>query len=95
MAQGPLDWPTLYKVYEIVRDSFGGQAALVRHAPWTTKAEITAFAGSANRPDVSGEGARHARLGGDPPRRTMSLHEGREFIGRLARHWIDDRLSGR
>ncbi len=85
----PLGWVELYKVYEVVRDHAGGDKGMQGEG-WTTRAEISAFTGSANRPDVSGDGARHARATGDtPPKRTMGLSEGQAFIRKLARVWMD------
>jgi hypothetical protein len=37
----------------------------------------------------SEQGARHARLKGDPPRRTMTLGEARRLIGALVTRWLD------
>lgn len=93
MSAGDLDWSRLYKVYEIVRESYGGEAALISAEPGVTKAQVGAFTGSANRPDVSGPTARHARMAGAPPRRSMSLQEGRDFIRKLMRLWMDSKLS--
>jgi hypothetical protein len=92
MAGGPLDWPRLYKAYEVIRGSYGNERKLLAAAPWTTKTEVSAFTGSANRPDVSGEGARHARFPGAAPKHTMTLEQGQQFILRLLRHWMDSKL---
>jgi hypothetical protein len=48
-----------------------------------------AFTSSANRPDVGGLSARHARVDGGPPKRTMTELQARDFIGRLLRAWMD------
>jgi hypothetical protein len=32
---------------------------------------------------------RHARLKGDPPKRTMTLGEARQLIGALVMRWLD------
>jgi hypothetical protein len=37
----------------------------------------------------NGDLARHARLKGDLPRRTMTLGEARQLIGSLVRRWLD------
>lgn len=80
-------WVELYKVYEIVRDNIRPDAMVDKG--WSTEQEKRAFTGSANRPDTSGSDARHARMSGKPPERTMSLQEARRFIGNLVVHWID------
>jgi hypothetical protein len=54
-----------------------------------TKDEISAFTCSANRPDVGGLGARHARINGGLPKQTMTELQAREFIGRLLCAWMD------
>jgi hypothetical protein len=76
-----LDWFDLYKVYEIVRDNVGGEAAL-SGKDWLPKRDIKAFTVSANRPDISGDQARHARSSGPPPKRTrpMTLSEAQQMI---------------
>jgi hypothetical protein len=83
----PLNWIELYKVYEVVRDSV--KPTPLDRSGLATRDEISAFTGSANRPDVSGPDARHARMGGGPPQRQMSLGEARDFISRLAKAWMD------
>ncbi len=87
MGQVPFGWQELYKVFEIVRDD--ASIRTIAKLGWATHAEIDAFTASANRPDVSGAAARHARMSGGPPRRQMSEAEARSFIGRLVSAWID------
>lgn len=87
-ASTNLGWVDLYKVYEIVRHHVGGEKSLLTY-PWVSKAEISAFTGSANRPDVSGDSARHARTSGRAPARTMTLTEGQEFIRNIVIAWLD------
>lgn len=82
---GVLGWVDLWKVFEVVRASAGGATALVAKG-LASKPEIGAFGASANLPSVSGKGARHARMEGQPTA-TMSLAEGREFDRRLVRTW--------
>lgn len=75
-------WVELYKVYEIIRDDVRPDKIETRG--WATGTEISAFTASANRSDVSGTGARHARQSGGPPKRTMTINDGRQFIASLA-----------
>jgi hypothetical protein len=82
-----LSWDQLYKVHEIIRvavkpDSITGYG-------WVDDATDSAFRASANRADVSGDDARHARNSGVPPTRTMSLGEARSFIGDLVTKWLN------
>jgi hypothetical protein len=83
----PLGWVELFKVFEIVRDAV--KPARLDRSGLATKEQVSAFTASANRPDVSGQEARHARMGGGPPQRMMTVSEGHEFIGNLVRAWID------
>jgi hypothetical protein len=96
---GPtLDWFDLYKVYEIVGDHVASgpdpakrqsrQNALI-NTGWVSKEDLSAFTGSADRPDVSGDAARHARMPGDPPKRTMSIEDARLMIAVLVRRWLE------
>ena len=62
----PLNWIDLRKVYEIIEHPIG-ERTLVRRG-WATRRQIKAFGSSANRPDVSGKDARHARVSGNPPK---------------------------
>ena len=54
-----------------------------------TRDQISTFRASANRSEVSGDLARHARLKGDPPTQTMTLAEARQLIGALVTRWLD------
>jgi hypothetical protein len=82
------DWSDLYKVFEIVRDNVGGQRALEQQG-WVSRNEIDVFKASANRKEVSGDQARHARWRGSSPRRTMTLVEGRQMIGVMVTAWME------
>ncbi len=83
---GSVDWVDLYKIFEIVRDAV--KPTHLDRTAWVTKDDLHAFTGSANLPSVSGEQARHARMPGTP-RRSMTIDQGREFIGRLMTGWLD------
>jgi hypothetical protein len=79
------DWIDLWKVFEVVRDAVPG----LEHKGWISKADLSAFRASANRPDVSGADARHARMPASPPKRTMTVGEARALIGVLVAAWLD------
>ncbi len=93
----PLDWFTLYKVFEIVRDNVGGQQELI-NSGWKSRKksrqELSAFTASANLPHVSGDTARHARPNSGSPQHTMTPDEARRYISGLVRAWLDS-LSSR
>ena len=88
----PLGWMELYKIYEVVREAV--KPRRITELGWWRKSEESAFTGSANRPDVSGLEARHARVPGDAPRSRISLVEGRAQISRLVTLWIDSLVDG-
>jgi hypothetical protein len=79
------DWSEFYKIHEILLDNVPG----FYQRGWVTRDQISAFTASANRREVSGELARHARWKGDPPKRTMTLVEARQLIGSLVVTWLD------
>ena len=82
-----LGWFELYKLYEIVTHEVD-----VVVAGWTSKADMKAFTASANRHDVSGVEARHARNSGAPPRRTMTISEATDYMTAVARAWMESLL---
>jgi hypothetical protein len=86
-----LDWATLWKAYEIVRDAVGGKDAAVVATGWVTEDDIVNFGHAANEPSASGSAARHARRRpwNKQPTRILSIEEGRQFIRDLARRWLD------
>ena len=90
-ATGPLDWANLFKIVEIIKwDVKGartGSKEIVSRG-WATPAQLSAFGASANREDVSGDAARHARLPGDVPTNVMTLDEGRSFVQGLVQAWL-------
>ena len=87
----PLGFVELFKVHEIIVNST--KPKKIHKLGWATKSDDSAFTGSANRPDVSGRAARHARLPGLPPKRTMTLAEGRSYVSDLATIWLDSLAS--
>lgn len=86
LGQDEPGWVELYKVHEIVQANLGGPR--LKRLPDIAAHEHDAFGASANLPSVSGRAARHARMAGYP-KRTMTLPEARDFIGRLVTAWMD------
>lgn len=87
MGQGVrLGWAEMYKVYEIVRDN--ARPSTIADVGWASSAECKAFGAAANRPDVSGPNARHARMSGGPPQHRMTEEEGRHFISKIVTAWL-------
>jgi hypothetical protein len=83
----PLGWIELWKVYEIIRESI--RPGTIVGLGWVTQADLDSFKESANREDVSGSEARHARRPGQPQHRKMPLDEGRSVFSALVTKWLD------
>ena len=88
MAASGLDWSDLYKVFEIIRHVVGDEDT-IKASGWASHREINTFSESADRREISGSDARHARLPGSPSGRAMSLREARDFMFDLAKKWLD------
>lgn len=91
-SEAILSWSDLFKIYEIICHSVGGESIL-RKESWVGRAGLSrgtlrAFTTAANRPSVE-DGTRHARRKGNAPKVGMSLPEGRGAIARLVRGWLD------
>jgi len=83
----PLGWDDLWKLFEIIREAVKPDTIIT--LGWTTAADLESFKESANRKDVSGDGARHARRPGQPQHRKMPITEGRSFVSDLLIKWLD------
>jgi hypothetical protein len=83
----PLGFSELYKVHEIIRDAINRKK--IPELGWASRADDSAFTASANRADVSGSDARHARNSGPTPTRTMTLAEARSFVSGLVAKWLE------
>jgi hypothetical protein len=85
---GDLDWVNLFRIYELVRDA--PKPASIVKMGWTTENKESAFTASANRPDVSGDDARHAVAPNTKlPNATMTLAEGQDWIRNLVSKWSE------
>ena len=83
----PLGWVELYKVFEIVRAA--GALGIARKAAGLTDADLKLFTHTANHPEASGDGGRHARNKEQPPKNPMPIEQARDLISRLVRAWLD------
>lgn len=88
----PPSWVTLYKVYEVISNDVGGQSTLVDRG-WAPKTRISTFTESACRPEISGDEARHARLGGKASGWTMTIGEAQDFVRELSHAWADEKMA--
>jgi hypothetical protein len=89
-----LTWQTLYKILEIISHDVGSQQGVRDHG-WTSMAQLKEFTRAADHPEVSGREARHARMRGSSPKRSMTLDEGRALIQTLFRSWVDWIVAGK
>jgi hypothetical protein len=87
LGQGSQDWVNLYRILDYIGHDCGGKAKIV-DLGLATKDDLDRFGASANRVEVSGDGARHGPLTGAPPTRTMTLPEGQRFVVSVVEHWI-------
>jgi hypothetical protein len=78
----------LYKAFEVVRDTVGGQPRLeaLELAP---QRDCERFTRSANDPAISGIFARHSQKPTTPISDPMDEHQAREFVRALLERWID------
>lgn len=87
----PLDFFTLFKVYEIVRDEVSRGGIITQG--WATDEELRTFTESSNRHEISGRAARHARLSGQPSGRAMSLGQAQTLVLRIANRFLFHRAE--
>lgn len=81
------DWHHLSNVLDSIEEAVGGERALKQRG-WAAAGDIDRFTGTVNNAKTLGPGARHGRLGWDPPATTMNLPEAQDLIGLLLRRWI-------
>jgi hypothetical protein len=79
------EWIELFKVFEIINDHAEGCV----NRGWLSRNQVSVFKASANRKEVSGELARHARYKGDAPSNMMTLPEARQLISGLVASWLN------
>lgn len=86
MSQPP-GWVELYKVHEKIEESISGS---IPKMGWASEPGDNAFRSSANRREISGRGARHARRGKRPlPKRTMTIQQGHDYIRGIVINWLE------
>jgi hypothetical protein len=87
MSHVPVGWGDLFKIHERIQDSIQGS---IPQMGWASRADDDAFSASANRSDVSGKDARHARREKrPPPKRTMTIDQGRKYIRDIIEKWLN------
>jgi hypothetical protein len=86
------NWFNLYRILEIVKCDVGGSHKLVATG-WVSNRRLDRFKRTANRPELSGDGARHARGKGRPPLKAMSIAEAKALIGTILTQWIASKMD--
>jgi hypothetical protein len=84
---GGLSWPDLYRLYEVIEESGGGEDAIVA-AGWSSRALLRRFKYSVNSVAVAGDQARHGVEQTQSPTNAVTLGEARAFIDGLLRAWF-------
>jgi hypothetical protein len=87
LATQPLDFKTMFVVYEEIKHELGGDRVLT-DGGFASKTELARFAMSANNPHASGDHARHGGPGKPSGVAPMKIPEAQEFIRRLTRAWF-------
>ena len=82
------NWFNLYKIFELIRKDAGGEQKLIKNG-LITKSEMSRFTNSANNRKASGDDARHGVSHHQPPANPMTLDDGKGFIDRLIREWLE------
>lgn len=82
-----LNLKSFYKVYEVLRDDFGGDR-LLKKQPWVNSSRLERFLRTVNHPEASGNQSRHARNKAQRPSNPMPFHEANSFIQSLLREWM-------
>jgi hypothetical protein len=85
---GANEWANLYRAFEVVRDRFGGDKAVIEHLRVCSKNEIERFTRTVNHQEAIGAFSRHARLNHQPPPNPISFDEAVELIMALLKAWL-------
>lgn len=80
-------WVGLYRLFEVIEADIGGQEFLIARG-WSTESVLRRFKHSANSVSVGGDGARHGKEAGAPPREPMSLAEASGYIDAILNAWL-------
>jgi hypothetical protein len=92
LGAGSLDWSTLYKVIELIREDCGGEGNFVSR-PWCSRREYELFKRTANSPGAIGKDARHGVEKTEPPKKPMTLVEAQAFVRKVVRAWVLAKLG--
>jgi len=85
---------SLYKAYEVVREDVGGEKQIAG-AGWAFQKDQGRFRHTANSYAALGDEARHGVQSEGTPSRLMSYPEAWDFIRKLIKRWLDERVVPR
>jgi hypothetical protein len=85
---GANEWANLYRAFEVVKDRFAGDKAIIDHLQVCSKNDIERFTRTVNHQEAIGSFSRHARLNHQPPLNPISFDEAVEFIMTLLKAWL-------
>lgn len=88
---GANEWASLYRAFEVVKDRFGGDKAIIEQLQVCSKNDIDRFTRTVNHQEAIGSFSRHARLNHQPPPNPMSFDEAVTFIMTLLKAWLQSR----
>ena len=80
-------WVGLYRLFEVIEADIGGQTFLIARG-WSTELALKRFKHSANSVSVGGDGARHGKEAGAPPKSPMSLAEASAYVDDIMKAWL-------
>jgi hypothetical protein len=86
---GANEWANLYRTFEVLKDRFGGDKAIIEHLRVCSKNDIERFTRTVNHQEAIGAFSRHARLNHQPPPNPLSFEEAVSFIMTLLKAWLD------
>jgi len=88
LSINPIDWSTLYKIFEIVVNDLG-RLNQIPESFNITRSKLRLFKRTANHQDAVGiKNSRHAAIKTEPPSKNMEKVEAENLIKALASNWI-------
>ena len=88
LSINPINWSTLYKIYEVVVNDLGGLNQIPESFN-ITKSKLKLFKQTANHQDAVGiKDSRHGAMRTEPPSKKMEKAEADNLIKALASNWI-------
>ena len=93
LAAGTLDWVSLYRIFEIIREDVGDLDSIASKG-WPTLASMKLFKHTANSPAAVGRDARHGAQTTQPPTKPMTISKARALINSIIHAWLRAKTAG-